>query len=66
MCEVDNQGTAKKSLRSEENKKIFKEDISRRNLHLYQGMLVVSLLINVVYNVLFKINISRIIRFINN
>ena len=46
MCEVDNQGTAKKSLRSEENKKIFKEDISRRNLHIYQGMLVVSLLIN--------------------
>ena len=46
MCEVDNQATAKKSLRSEENKKIFKEDISRRNLHIYQGMLVVSLLIN--------------------
>jgi len=36
MCEVDNQATAKKSLRSEENKKIFKEDISRRNLHIYQ------------------------------
>ena len=46
MCEVDNQATAKTSLRSEENKKIFKEDISRRNLHIYQGMLLVSLFIN--------------------